>query len=146
MSLSLDTIKPKNQQNKSSRRIGRGDGSGRGTYSGRGMKGQKARSGTSGLLRLALKNVISQTPKKRGFKSFKDKNQVIDLEQINKNFKDGDEITLDKLFEIGLIEKKNIPVKILGDGELKIKNLTITGVKVSNSASEKLQKNGSKLK
>jgi large subunit ribosomal protein L15 len=54
MSLSLHTIKPK-QANKKKKRVGRGDGSGRGTYCGRGLKGQKSRSGVSGLKKLGLK-------------------------------------------------------------------------------------------
>ena len=88
MSLSLHTIKPSKGAAKKRKRVGRGNASGHGTYSTRGLKGQKSRSGVSGLKRLGLKMTLSRIPKKRGFKSPKAKNQVVNLTDINENFKE----------------------------------------------------------
>ncbi len=118
--------------------MGRGNASGHGTYSGRGLKGQKSRSGVSNLKRLGMRQVLLRTPKKRGFKSLKPKNQVVNLDVINVNFKDGDKITPKTLLRAGLLDTSKIPVKILGKGELKLKNLKFSGVKMSASVKKQL--------
>ncbi|MCD4693937.1 50S ribosomal protein L15 [bacterium] len=145
MTLSLDSIKSKTK-NKKSRRIGRGDGSGRGTYSGRGIKGQKCRSGVSGLKRLGMKPLIKQTPKKRGFHSNKPSNQVVKIEAINKNFKDSDIINPEILVKLGLIKSAKLPIKILGSEDLKIKKLSVRNIKLSKTALDQLVKQGGSLK
>lgn len=145
MSLSLDSIKSKTK-NKKSRRIGRGDGSGRGTYSGKGIKGQKCRSGVSGLKRLGMKTQIKQAPKKRGFNSNKPCNQVVKIEAINSNFKDGDKINPEILVKLGLIKSSKLPVKILGSNDLEIKKLSIFNIKLSQTALDQLTKQGGSLK
>ncbi|MFW5888194.1 MAG: 50S ribosomal protein L15 [Patescibacteria group bacterium] len=127
------------------KRLGRGDSSGSGNYSGRGQKGQKSRSGASGLKRVGMKQLISQTPKLRGFKSQKEKNQPVNPEAINNNFKEKGEVTPKTLAEAGLVNIKKGPVKILGDGELTVKNLTFSGVKVSKAAREEIEKKGGKI-
>jgi len=104
MSLSLHTIKPAKGSTKKRKRVGRGNASGHGTYSTRGIKGQKARSGVSNLKRLGMKMTLMRTPKKRGFKSLKPKDQVLNLTDINKNFKDGDTINPKILLKKGLID------------------------------------------
>ena len=144
MSLSLDTIKS-NTTYKKQRRRGRGNGSNRGNYSGRGIKGQRARSGVTGLKLLGLKSLISQTPKKRGFNSSRPKNQEISLGALNNNFQEGSEVTPAKLEELGLINSQNKPVKILGKEELQVKKLHIKGVKLSKSAAEQVEKQGGKI-
>ncbi len=145
MTLSLDTLKPKNSLKKSRRR-GRGDASGRGTYSGRGLKGQKARSGSSGLAYIGIKDKVRQTPKKRGFKSGRPKNRIVKTEALNKNFKEGETVTTEKLFSLGLIPEKNTPVKILlGSEGLKIKKLVFRGLKVSETVKEQIEKLAGKL-
>lgn len=144
MALSLNTIKT-TTSNKKSRRRGRGDGSNRGNYSGRGIKGQKARSGVSGLKLLGLKSLVSQTPKKRGFNSQSPRNQILSPKEINDNFKEGEEVTPKRLQELGLIKEGNKPVKILGNDELKVKKLHIKGVKVSKSVAEQVEKQGGKI-
>ena len=145
MTLSLDSIKSRTK-NKKSRRIGRGDGSGRGTYSGKGLKGQKCRSGVSGLKRLGMKTQIKQSPKKRGFNSNKPSNQVVKIEAINKNFKDGDEINPEILVKKGLINNPKLPIKILGSEDLKIKKLSVSNIKLSKTALDQLVKQGGSLK
>ncbi len=104
------------------RRIGRGGK--RGTYSGRGIKGQKARAGHK--IRPAVRDLLKKIPKLRGykFKSFRPKPITVNLGDIDKKFKSGDSVTPESLLEVGLISriKGRIPkVKILGRGELKKK-------------------------
>jgi len=143
MSLRLHTIKPSRGAIKKRKRIGRGNASGSGTYSGRGQKGQKSRSGVSGLKRLGMKQMLRQVPKLRGFKSNKPKNQAVNINDINSNFKNNDEINPRTLLKKGLIGKIKLPIKILGKGELKLKGLRFEEVKMSESVKKQL-KGGSK--
>ncbi len=143
--LSLNTIKPSVKASKTRKRIGRGNASGTGTYAGKGQKGQKCRSGVSNLKRLGMKQVLLRTPKHRGFKSLRPKNQLVSFEAINETFKDKDEITPEILFGKKLIDTLKAPVKILDNGDLKIKDLKFKGVKASKSAFEKIKKAGGKF-
>ncbi|MDD5032233.1 MAG: 50S ribosomal protein L15 [Patescibacteria group bacterium] len=138
MPLSLHNIGPNKGATKKRKRVGRGNSSGHGTYSTRGQKGQKSRSGVSGLKRLGMKKQLLQTPKVRGFKSEKPKNQVVSLREINNNFKDGAIITPKLLLAKGLIGTIELPVKVLGGDELKIKDIKFEGVKVSKSVRKQL--------
>lgn len=139
MSLSLHTIKSKVKPKKK-KRLGRGNASGDGNYSGRGIKGQRARSGVTGLKMLGIKTLIKKTPKLRGVKSHRPKNQLVDFSDINKNFKDNDEISIEKLFELKLIKKKNHPVKILNNGVLKLKGIKFSDkIKISTKAIEQVK-------
>ena len=140
MSLSLHTIKPSEGSKKNRKRVGRGNASGHGTYSTRGVKGQKARSGVSGLKRLGLKMTLMRIPKKRGFKSLKSKDQVVNITLINENFKDSDIINPHALFKKGLIDNLKTVVKVLGKGELGLKNLKFENVKMSESVKEMVRK------
>ena len=124
---------------KKRKRVGRGNSSGHGTYSGKGQKGQRSRSGVSGLKRLGMKQVLLRTPKKRGFKSLKPKDNIVNLIDINKNFKDKDKINPKILLKKGLIDNIKLDVKILGKGELKLKDLKFVGMKMSKSVKEKLE-------
>lgn len=83
---------------------------------------------------------LARLPKKRGFRSLKPKFQVVNLFSINDNFKDGDEISVKSLFKKGLIQDIKSSVKILGNGELKLKNLKFKGVKFSKKADDKIEK------
>lgn len=123
-------------------RKGIGIGSGIGKTSGRGGKGQTAR----GRGKVAPYFEGGQTPlyrriPKRGFNSkFKVEYDIINVERLNV-FSDGDEVNVETLKKKGLVKGKK-PVKILGNGELKVKNLIVKVNKVSASAKEKLEKNG----
>ena len=144
--LSLHTIKPTKGATKKRKRVGRGNASGHGTYSGRGQKGQRSRSGgRSGLKRKGMKQILLQTPKLRGFKSDKPKNQVVNLTDLNKNFKENQKVNPSTLIKIGLIKTTKEPVKILGKGELKVKNLEFNKVKMSKTVEEQIKKIGGKL-
>jgi large subunit ribosomal protein L15 len=130
------------RRQKTKRRIGRGGK--RGTYSGRGLKGQKSRAGRK--LRPEWRDVLKRIPKRRGykFKSIRQKPSVLNLGQLDKFFKEGELINLASLLNKNLIYKikGRIPaVKILADGELN-KKIDFKGVAVSQSARAKIEKAG----
>jgi large subunit ribosomal protein L15 len=142
MSLYLHTIKSSNKKNKKPR-VGRGGK--RGTYSGRGGKGQTARSGgTSHLKRKGMRQLMEQTHKLRGFKSYRPKTSIVEISKLGKYFKDGDQITPEILKDKKIIRNINHGVKILGKSELKIK-LEIKGCAVSQGAKEAVEKAGGKI-
>ena len=125
--------------------VGRGPGSGHGKTSGRGEKGQKARSG--GNVHIWFEG--GQTPlykrlPRRGFSNarFTTKYAVVNVEDLNR-FKDGDTVTPELLKEVGLVKKELSGIKILGNGKLE-KKLTIQASKFSTSALEKIKEAGSK--
>lgn len=133
--LSLNTIKQSSGRAKKTKRVGRGNASGHGTYSCRGLKGQKSRSGVSGLKRLGLKAQLLQIPKNRGFKSLRAKNQVVSIKAINANFKDGEIVSPETLVAKGLVNSVAIPVKILGKEKLSVK-VSFNKVKMSAGAKQ----------
>ncbi len=142
--MQLHQIKRKNP-NKKSIKIGRGGK--RGKTSGKGHKGQNARAGTS--KRPEMRDLIKKLPKKRGyrFKSIQIKPTVINLEMLEKNFKEGDKINPVILLEKSLINKKSgkIPVvKILSDGEI-TKKILVSGCFFSKTTKEKIEKIGGKI-
>lgn len=137
--LSLNTIKKAKGTAKTKKRLGRGNASGLGTYSGKGIKGQKARSGVSNLKRLGMKKQLLQTPKLRGFKSLNPKNQVVSIKAINLHFKEAGIVNPETLMEKKLISSPNKPVKILGKEKLTAK-VTFEGVKMSSSLTEQVTK------
>lgn len=99
-------------------RIGRGGK--RGTYSGKGLKGQKARAGRR--IRPQIRDVIKRMHKKRGyfFKSFREKPHVVNIGEIDKKFQNGDKITLESLIKEKLLRApkgKKVKIKILGKGK-----------------------------
>jgi len=146
--LNLSTLKPAAQR-KNRKRVGRGPGSGKGRYSGRGIKGQKARSGSK-KMRPGFEGgqmpVHMRLPKQRGQYS-KDAMpvgphrtkvssvNVRDLERF-----DG-EVTPETLKEAGLIRNTRLDVKILGHGDL-TKKLTVSAHLFSAGAREKIEKAG----
>ncbi|MFC2052650.1 50S ribosomal protein L15 [Chloroflexota bacterium] len=105
---------------RSRKRVGRGDGSGHGTYSGRGCNGQKSRSGYSakpgfegGQLPL-----IKRLPQKRGFTNiFKTEYSLVNIDKL-KMFGAGSEVTPESLVAAGLVKSLRHPVKILADGDI----------------------------
>lgn len=112
------------QAGKKRKRLGRGQGSGKGQTAGRGSKGQKSRAGH----RLPAGFEGGQTPLKKripklgGFKrSWGGKAQIVNLRQLEDNFKANQIVSPGTLFKKRLVKKPNIPVKILGNGVLKKK-------------------------
>ena len=146
MSLSLHTIKPGAGSSRREKRVGRGNASGHGSYSTRGIKGQRSRTGgRNKLKRLGFKKILAQTPKNRGFKSDKEKNQAVNLKEINQFFTDGAKINAVSLLQAGLIGSLSEPIKVLGEGDLKLKNLEFEKVKLSASAKAQVEKAGGKV-
>jgi len=130
----------KEYKQKTKKRIGRGGK--RGTYSGKGLKGQKSRAGHK--IRPATRDLIIKLPKQRGFKFkvFKAQPVVVNLNTIYKFFKTGDVVSPTALLKKGLIRKKQgkLPaVKILGSGEASQK-LVFQGCLFSHSAQRKIFK------
>lgn len=141
MSLSLHTIKPKKSSRKTKKRVGRGWAS-KGKYSGRGIKGQRSRSGgKSGLKLKGLRQIMLATPKNKGFKSGRPKLEVVNVAEINKAFAAGAKVTPKNLLAKGLVSKISNGVKVLGNGSIAI-SVTITGCKVSESAKTKIEQAG----
>ena len=136
--MKIDELKPA-QNTKTRTRVGRGIGSGLGKTSGRGHKGQKARSG--GGVRRGFEG--GQTPlyrrlPKRGFTNRNSLEIVgINLKALE-SFEDGSVITIDSLIESGIVKNPKDGVKILGNGEL-TKKLTVKANAFSAKAQEKIE-------
>ncbi len=125
------------------RRRGRGNGSGRGTYSGRGMKGQNARTGGKNAGGHAGKKVPSyvlRLPKKFGFRSRNVDLEVVNLTQLNV-FKEGTHVTPITMAREGLIRTVKNGVKVLGTGQL-TKKLTVSAHAFSKTAENGIMKQG----
>ena len=127
------------------KRVGRGSGSGLGKTSGRGQKGQKARSGggVNPVFEGGQLPLYRRIPK-RGFKNamFKTRYAVINVEELNA-FEDGTVVSPALLKEAGIIKNQLDGVKVLGNGKLE-KKLTIQANKFSTSALDKIKESGSK--
>lgn len=127
------------------KRVGRGPGSGLGKTSGRGQKGQKARSGGSinPVFEGGQLPLYRRLPK-RGFSNHRFKTQyaIINVEELN-IFEDGTVVTPALLKEMGIIKKQLDGIKVLGNGKLEHK-ITIQAHKFSTSALEKIKESGSK--
>ncbi len=140
----LDELQPAEGSKFTRKRVGRGIGSGTGKTSGKGHKGQNARSG--GGVRPGFEGgqmpLYRRLPK-RGFKNIFAKQYVsINVEELNK-LEDGTEVTAEVLKSAGIISKTLDGVKILGRGEV-TKKLTVKVAKYSASAKEKIEKAGGK--
>ena len=132
-------------------RVGRGIGSGKGKTSGRGVKGQKSRSGVAIKSFEGGQMPLYRRLPKRGFNSFNKskigKLNLGDLQQLieSKRIKSSEKIDIKYLHSSKIIKKKYEKIKILGQGEIKDK-LNLEVHYLSNSAKEKLSKNGSTIK
>lgn len=143
--MKLHNLKPNEGSVKSRKRLGRGPSSGHGKTSGKGHKGQNARSG--GGVRLGFEG--GQTPlfqrlPKRGFSNapFKTVYAVINLSDLNK-FEDGAVITPELLKEMGLVKQQLDGIKVLGNGTLD-KKIHVKAHKFSKTAQAKIEKLGGK--
>ena len=128
------------------KRVGRGDGSGHGTYSGRGCKGQKSRSG--GGVRLGFEGgqlaLIKRLPRKRGFVNiFRTEYNVVNVGKL-KMFAPDAEVTPEELLKARLIKSVRKPVKILGDGEID-RPLVVRANKFSTTAEKKIVAAGGRV-
>jgi large subunit ribosomal protein L15 len=127
--------------------VGRGNGSGHGTYSGRGLKGQKSRSG--GGVRVGFEGgqlpLIKRLPRKRGFRNiFKTEYNIVNVGQLA-GFAPGSEVTPEELLRAGLISTMDHPTKILGTGDVK-HPLLVSADRFSSSAEKKIVAAGGSVK
>lgn len=140
--MKLHELQPAPGSRKERNRVGRGIGSGNGKTSGKGHKGQNARSG--GGVRIGFEG--GQTPlfrrlPKRGFTNIHRKEYaIVNLEALNR-FEDGTEVTPELLLETGVVSKLRAGIKVLGNGEL-TKKLTVKAHKFSASAKEAIEAAG----
>ena len=144
------TLNNRSRINKKKIRVGRGIGSGKGKTSGRGVKGQKSRSGVAIKSFEGGQMPLYRRLPKRGFNPIGKKNiAILNLNKIQsyidkKNIKTSDTINTDLLKKLNLINKKSIKLKILGSGEIKNK-INIEADLASKSAVEKLEKIGGSI-
>jgi large subunit ribosomal protein L15 len=149
--LNLSNLKPA-QARKDRKRVGRGLGSGKGRYSGRGIKGQKSRAGSHAMpagFEGGQMPIDMRIGKLRGNTSadampigpFRTYNQPVNVGSLDERFDAGADVTLEALKEAGLISKLSLDVKILGEGEL-TKKLSVTAHSFSKSAVEKIEAAG----
>src|SRR5690349_15933200 len=151
--LNLSNLKPA-QPRKNRKRVGRGQGSGKGRYSGRGLKGQKSRSG-SRKMRPGFEGgqnpIYMRLGKQRGGSAdamavgpHRTATQPVNVAALEERFDAGAEVTVEALVEKGLIKNTRIDVELLGQGDLK-KKLSVTVHAASASASEKVEAAGGSL-
>jgi large subunit ribosomal protein L15 len=145
MAVNLSNLKPPRGSRHRKVRVGRGIGSKLGKTAGAGNKGQKSRKGYSRRPgfeggQMPLRRRIP----KRGFHNpFRSEYVVINVEALNR-FAAGESVTPEALMARGLVRQRGVPVKILGDGELK-SALTVRAHKFSKSAAEKITQAGGKV-
>tara|TARA_Y100001980_G_C14246524_1_gene93223 strand:- start:70 stop:522 length:453 start_codon:yes stop_codon:yes gene_type:complete len=146
----LTTLNTKSKINKSKIRVGRGIGSGKGKTSGRGVKGQKSRSGVAIKSFEGGQMPLYRRLPKRGFNPIGKKNiAILNLDKIQtfidkKNITTKETLNSDLLKKLKLINKNSIKLKILGSGEIKEK-INIEADLASKSAIDKLEKLGGSI-
>ena len=149
--IGLHNLKPAPGSRKPRKRIGRGEGSGYGKTAGRGQKGYGSRSGAKRRARfeggqnpihMRMRKLRGPTMKKSmPFEKFRTRTQPVNLRDLDARFDDGAEVTPDSLREAGLATRRDVPVKVLGQGDLS-KALTVHAHGFSKSAREKIEATG----
>ena len=137
-------LRPPKGARRPRKRVGRGDGSGNGSYSGKGMKGQNSRAG--GGVRLGFEGgqlpIIKSLPMMRGFTNiFRQEYNVVNLDRIARLFPENSEVTPQALVEAGVFKNLKNPVKVLGRGELSV-SLVVSAHRFSRSARDKIEAAG----
>ncbi len=141
----LNELSPAPGSKKARKRVGRGNGSGHGTYSGRGCKGQKSRAGYK--IRPGFEGgqlpLIKRLPRKRGFVNiFRTEYTAVNLDKLN-TFESGSEVTPEKLVAAGVVKSLRFPIKILARGDITYP-LQIKANKFSAAAKAKIEAAGGK--
>jgi len=149
--IGLHNLKPAPGSRKPRKRVGRGEGSGTGKTAGRGQKGAGSRSGAKDRKRFegGQMPIHMRMRKLRGphmkksmpFENFRTHTQPVNLADLEARFDDGAEVSPETLVQHGLATRKGVPVKILGQGELK-KKLTVNAHAFSKTAREKIEAAG----
>jgi large subunit ribosomal protein L15 len=149
--IGLHNLKPARGARKARKRIGRGEGSGVGKTSGRGHKGAGSRSGAKkkvgfeggqNPIHMRMRKLRGPHMKKSmPFEKFRTHTQPVNVRDLEARFDAGAEVTPDSLRELGLATRKNVPVKVLGQGDLS-KALTVHAHGFSKTAREKIESAG----
>jgi large subunit ribosomal protein L15 len=139
-----NTLKPSPGSRRNRKRVGRGPGSGTGKTSGRGEKGQKSRSGYSAKRGFEGGQMpLHRRVPKRGFTNiFRIEYRTVNVDRLNE-LPAGSEVTPESLQKAGLLRKGRKPVKILGNGELKVA-LNVRAHRYTDSATKKIEAAGGK--
>ncbi len=140
--MKLHDLKPAPGSHRPKKRVGRGHGSGKGKTAGKGMMGQKARSGPGPYRTFegGQNRLVKRMPFKRGFTNiWRIEYETINVERLN-DWPDN-EVTPEALLQARIIRRKKRPLKILGNGEL-TKALTVHAHKFSASARQKIEAAG----
>ena len=137
-------VSPPPGARRSRKRVGRGDSAGGGSYAGRGMKGQKSRSGPG--LRPGFEGgqmpLIKGLPMKRGFHNrYKTYYALVNLDTLQERFEAGARITPETLHRLGIVRRTRLPLKVVGDGELH-QAITVVAHKFTASARAKIEAAG----
>jgi len=140
-----NNIAPPSGSRKARKRVGRGNASGHGTYAGRGLKGQKSRSGNK--MRPGFEGgqlpLIKRLPRKRGFVNiFRQEYSIVNVEKLNV-FEAGSEVTPERLHAAGLVKTLKHPVKILANGQVG-HAVTVKANRFSAAAKAKIEAAGGK--
>jgi large subunit ribosomal protein L15 len=149
--LNLSNLEPA-QPRKARKRVGRGLGSGKGRYAGRGIKGQKARAGSHKMpagFEGGQMPIDMRLGKLRGNTSadampigpFRTYSQPVNVRDLERRFDAGAEVTPEALKGAGLVAKLHVDVKILGEGEL-TKKISVSAHSFSKTAVEKIEAQG----
>ncbi len=149
--IGLHSLKPKPGSRHRKKRVGRGEGSGLGKTSGRGQKGAGSRSGAKTRVNFegGQKPIHMRMRKLRGphmkksmhFENFRTQTQPVNLRDLEARFDKGAEVTPDTLREAGLATRRDVPVKVLGQGDIS-KALTVHAHGFSKAAREKIESAG----
>ncbi len=143
--MQLHELQPKHKA-KGKKRVGRGGR--KGTYSGKGNKGQSSRAGRKMVP--IIRELIKRYPKLRGYRRFKldDYSAVLNLDVLEKHVKAGETVNPENLIKMGLVRmiRGRVPeIKILGNGKIS-KKITVENCKASKSAKEAIEKAGGNVK
>jgi large subunit ribosomal protein L15 len=144
--VNLNELAPAPGSKKDRKRVGRGNASGHGTYSCRGLKGQKARAGYN--IRPGFEGgqlpIIKRLPRKRGFTNiFKTQFSLVNIEELI-IFEPDTEVSIEKLLKAGLIKTLAKPVKVLANGDLD-RPLVVSANKFSDAARAKIEAAGGRI-
>ena len=149
--IGLHSLQPAPGSRKARKRVGRGEGSGTGKTAGRGQKGAGSRSGSKsrpnfegGQMPIHMRMRKLRGPhmkKSMPFEPFRTHTQAVNLQDLERRFDAGAEVTLEALKDKGLGTRKDIPVKILAKGEIS-KPLTVHAHKFSATARERIEAAG----
>ena len=141
-----DELSPAPGSKRGRKRVGRGDGSGHGTYSGQGCKGQKSRSGYK--MRPGFEGgqlpLIKRLPQKRGFTNiFRTEYSIVNIDKLN-IFEPGTEVTPERLVAARVVKSLCQPIKILAEGNIN-HPLVVKANKFSATAKAKIEAAGGKV-